>query len=67
LIPQSLKLKSKKEVKEQALINQSDIFYIMDALFPKDTVYKDSPFLKADDSCLQFKNGKSLDSAYDIF
>ncbi|CAI2162240.1 17160_t:CDS:10 [Funneliformis geosporum] len=40
----------------------------MHALFPKDTNYKDSPFLKVgEDSCLQFSNGDSLDKSHDIY
>jgi len=45
----------------------SDIFYIMHALFPKDSNYQDSPFLKVGQkSCLQFKDNKDVNTPYSI-
>jgi len=46
----------------------SDILYVMHALFPKDSNYQDSPFLKVGEkSCLQFKNNKSIDTPYALY
>ena len=44
------------------------VLYVMHALFPKDSNYQDSPFLKVGEkSCLQFKNNKSIDTPYALY
>ena len=57
-----------KESVKKEIRHFSDILYVMHALFPKDSNYQDSPFLKVGEkSCLQFKNNKSLDTPYALY
>ncbi|CAJ0643936.1 1058_t:CDS:2 [Entrophospora sp. SA101] len=49
-----------EEVKKE-IFRISDVFCIMHALFPKDSDYKDSPFLKiGQKSCLQFSDTEKI-------
>jgi hypothetical protein len=47
----------------------SDIFYVMHALFPKDSNYSNSPFIqKGQKSCLQFNDTeKSIDTPFKVY
>ena len=57
-----------KESVKKEVRHFSDILYVMHALFPKDSNYQDSPFLKVGEkSCLQFKNNKSIDTPYALY